>query len=276
MTQPLARRLPEPQRSELADGREILFFSNSATPPAPLADHRDLPSRPTSTPTELRRDPRTGDWVIIAPARQERTYKPPRQMCPLCPDPSGQSSEVPAEDYDVVVFENRFPSLSTAHAGSSFALPEASTELEVVAPGYGRCEVVCFTSEHDGSFAQLSPAQARLVIDTWAHRAADLLARDGVEEVFCFENRGEEIGVTLAHPHGQIYAYPFRTDRTSALLAEAGRYRAEAGADLFEAILAAEVSDGRRILVRTEHTTAFVPFAARWPAEVHIYPNRHV
>ncbi|MDL9945749.1 galactose-1-phosphate uridylyltransferase [Gordonia sp. ABSL11-1] len=271
-----AREISEPQVAELADGREILFFSTSEDPPVPGLDHRDLPSRPDSSPTRVRRDPRTGDWVMMAPARQERTYKPPRQMCPLCPDPSGRSSEVPAADYDVAVFENRFPSLSTARAGTGFILPDDDGGLEIEAAGYGRCEVVCFTSDHDGAFSGLSAARARLVVDAWSQRTEDLLSRDGVEEVFCFENRGEEIGVTLTHPHGQIYAYPFRTPRTTALLRTAADHRARTGTDLFESILADEIACGDRILVRTEHTTAFVPYAARWPAEVHVYPNRHV
>ncbi|RPA10314.1 galactose-1-phosphate uridylyltransferase [Gordonia sp. OPL2] len=271
-----ARDLPEPQVAELADGRELLFFSASEEAPAPGVDHRDLPARPNTSPTHVRRDPRTGDWVMMAPARQERTYKPPRQMCPLCPDPSGRSSEIPAADYDVAVFENRFPSLSTAHAGTGFSLPGDDGDLEIEAAGYGRCEVVCFTSDHDGAFSRLSAARARLVVDTWAQRTEDLLSRDGVEEVFCFENRGEEIGVTLTHPHGQIYAYPFRTPRTAALLRTAAEHRAQTGTDLFESIVADEIACGERILVHTEHTTAFVPYAARWPAEVHIYPKRRV
>ncbi|MGB3301420.1 MAG: galactose-1-phosphate uridylyltransferase [Gordonia sp. (in: high G+C Gram-positive bacteria)] len=270
------RVLPEPQRRLLADGRQIAYFSNAETPPEPGVDRREFTPRPTSSPTHLRRDPRTGTWVMMAPARQDRTYKPPRNMCPLCPDETGQSSEVPGTSYDVAVFENRFPSLSTASVGSDFTLPAPITDLEVQAPGYGRCEVVCFTDRHDGSFAELTVDQARLVIDAWSERTVDLLSRDGVEEVFCFENRGEEIGVTLAHPHGQIYAYPFLTERTAALLAEAQRYHAASGRDLFESILDAERSDGRRILLQTEHTTAFVPYAARWPVEVHVYSNRKV
>ncbi|GAC70078.1 galactose-1-phosphate uridylyltransferase [Gordonia soli] len=271
---PGPRALPTPVRAPLADGREILFFAQESEP-VPAADHRELPPQPTETPTLLRRDPQTGDWVMIAPARQLRTYKPPRQMCPLCPDPSGRSSEVPAADYEVVVFENRFPSLSTAHRGSGFALTADDGDLTVEQPGHGRCEVVCFSSDHEASFAGLTPERARLVVDVWAQRTTDLLGRDGVEEVFCFENRGEAIGVTLSHPHGQIYAYPFRTHRTRTMIREAQAHRAATGSNLFEDILAAETASGERILVRTEHTTAFVPFAARWPAEVHIYPNRH-
>ncbi|EUA20621.1 galactose-1-phosphate uridyl transferase, N-terminal domain protein [Mycobacterium xenopi 3993] len=78
-------------------------------------------------------------------------------------------------------------------------------------PGHGRCEVICFSSDHTGSFAALDVAHARLVVEAWRHRTAELMARPEVEQVFCFENRGEEIGVTLTHPHGQIYGYPFLT-----------------------------------------------------------------
>jgi UDPglucose--hexose-1-phosphate uridylyltransferase len=112
-----------------------------------------------------------------------------------------------------------------------------------------------------------------LVVDAWRHRTAALLATPGVQQVFCFENRGEEIGVTLAHPHGQIYGYSFVTPRTAAMMEQARKHR---GGNLFADLLAAEIADGSRIVARTHLFTAFVPFAARWPVEVHIYPNRFV
>ncbi|RMI34436.1 galactose-1-phosphate uridylyltransferase [Nocardia stercoris] len=263
--------MPTPVRGRLADDREILLYDSDT---GLGVDRRDLPRRSPLPVTTVRRDPRTGDRVIVAPARQERTYHPPRQMCPLCPDPDGRSSEIPAADYRVAVLENRFPALSTVGVPYR-AVPEANP-LRVEELGTGRCEVVCFSSDHDGSFAALSDEHARLMIDVWAHRTAELFARDDIAEVYCFENRGAEIGVTLAHPHGQIYGYPFRTRRTRDLLRTAAAYRAEHGTDLFESILADEIADRTRLLVRTEHTTAFVPFAARWPVEVHVYPNRHV
>ena len=105
------------------------------------------------------------------------------------------------------------------------------------------------------------------------NRTAALLATPGVEQVFCFENRGEEIGVTLAHPHGQIYGYSFVTPRTAAMMEQARKHR---GGNLFADLLASEIADGSRIVARTDLFTAFVPFAARWPVEVHIYPNRFV
>jgi UDPglucose--hexose-1-phosphate uridylyltransferase len=122
----------------------------------------------------LRFDRQTGQWVIIAALRQHRTYKPTADRCPLCPGPSGLTSEVPAPDYDVVVFENRFPSLSGA-GDAPFALPGAEADAFVSAPGHGRCEVICYPSDHTGSFAQLPIAQARLVVSAWRHRTTDLM-----------------------------------------------------------------------------------------------------
>jgi len=253
-------------RTTLADGRELLFFSLPGHTPAPVVDRRPLPPWEPGQ-SQLRFDQTTGQWVIIAARRQDRTYKPPPDQCPLCPGPTGLTSEVPAPDYDVVVFENRFPSLSGVGAVAS--VPDGFAPM----PGVGRCEVICFSSNHTGSFGELSEPHARLVVDAWRHRTAALLATPGVQQVFCFENRGEEIGVTLAHPHGQIYGYSFLTPRTAAMMEQARKHR---GGNLFADLLASEIADGSRIVARTDLFTAFVPFAARWPVEVHIYPNRFV
>lgn len=261
-----------PTHWTLADGRDLLFFSLPGHTPAPVPDRRPLPPRDPE-PSQLRFDRTTGQWVIIAAQRQDRTYKPPAEACPLCPGPSGLTSEVPAPDYDVVVFENRFPSL--AGAGATVTAPPDGAEF-ITAPGNGRCEVICFSADHTGSFADLPAAHAALVVQVWQHRTADLLARPGVEQVFCFENRGEEIGVTLAHPHGQIYGYPYLTPRTATMLAQAREHRNTHGTNLFADLLDAELADGARIVAQSDCFTAFVPFAARWPVEVHLYPNRQV
>ncbi|BBZ10569.1 galactose-1-phosphate uridylyltransferase [Mycobacterium branderi] len=258
-----------PTRAKLADGRDLLFFSLPGHTPAPVVDRRPLPERDPAQ-SQLRFDRTTGQWVIIAALRQDRTYKPPADQCPLCPGPTGLTSEVPVPDYDVVVFENRFPSL--CGTGSTLAVPDGFVPV----PGYGRCEVICFSSDHTGSFADLEASHARLVVDAWRHRTADLMGLAGVEEVFCFENRGEEIGVTLSHPHGQIYGYPYLTPRTAVMLEQAREHRNRFGRNLFEDLLAREVTDGSRVVARTSSFTAFVPFAARWPVEVHVYPNRFV
>lgn len=258
-----------PTRAKLADGRDLLFFALPGRHPEPVADRRPLPPRDAQR-SHLRFDAATGQWVIVAALRQDRTYKPPQDQCPLCPDPTGLIGEVPAPDYDVAVFENRFPSLSGAAAA-----PPAPDGF-ACAPGAGRTEVICFSSRHTGSFAELQAQHARLVVEAWRHRTRELMGMPGIEQVFCFENRGEDIGVTLTHPHGQIYGYPFLTPRTAAMLEQARRHRNTHGNNLFSDLLAHEVDDGSRVVARSASFTAFVPFAARWPVEVHIYPNRFV
>ncbi|GJF32827.1 galactose-1-phosphate uridylyltransferase [Kitasatospora sp. NE20-6] len=257
--------------TKLADGRELIYFDADDSA---LRDSADLrPLEPTASLSEIRQDPATGDWVTVAAHRQGRIYHPPADECPLCPSREGRLSEIPAPDYEVAVFENRFPSLATDAAAHVTGLDHP---VAVSGPGTGRCEVVCFTSDHGSSFADLDEAQARLVLDAWTDRTAALSALPGVQQVYCFENRGAEIGVTLAHPHGQIYAFPFTTPRTRRMAEAAAGHRARTGRNLFEDLLAAERADPVRVVLAGEHWTAFVPFAARWPYEVHLYPNRRV
>jgi UDPglucose--hexose-1-phosphate uridylyltransferase len=253
--------------TRLADGRELIYFDERDDASHPEVDRRELPPPPPAS--ELRYDPLTGEWVAIAAHRQSRTFLPPSDECPLCPSTPDRSTEIPAYDYDVVVFENRFPSLSRRVGPPA----EPATPFTPVRPGEGRCEVVCFTSDHDASFASLPLARVRTVLDALADRTAELSALPYVEQVFCFENRGVEIGVTLHHPHGQIYAYPFVTPRTRAMLAAA---RAYPGGNLFADILAAERAAAVRVVAENAYWTAYVPAAARWPFEVHLVPHRQV
>jgi len=258
--------------TRLADGRELIYFDESGDSVRDAVDRRVLPLPPSAS--ELRYDPLRSDWVAVAAHRQSRTHLPPSAECPLCPSTESRLTEIPASDYDVVVFENRFPSFS--HRAGDSAAP-LLPDLTPVRPGTGRCEVVCFTAEHGESFAGLTQARVRTVVEAWADRTADLSTLPGVEQVFCFENRGEEIGVTLHHPHGQIYAYPFVTPRTRQMLASARAYaETHDGANLFAAVLAAEQRADERIVAVNEHWTAFVPAFARWPFEVHVYPHRRL
>ncbi|MFI1732069.1 galactose-1-phosphate uridylyltransferase [Streptomyces acidicola] len=239
--------------TRLADGRELIYYDLRDDSVRDAVDRRPLER--TVTTSEVRHDVLLGDSVAIASHRQGRTYHPPADECPLCPSRGDRLSEIPDSSYDVAVFENRFPSL----AGHS-----------------GRCEVVCFTSDHDASFKDLTEGQARLVLEAWTDRTAELSHLPSVEQVFCFENRGAEIGVTLGHPHGQIYAYPFTTPRTALMLRSLAAHKeATGGENLFDAVLERELA-GERIVLQTEHWVAFVPYAAHWPYEVHLYPRRRV
>ena len=259
--------------ARLSDGREILYFDASDDAVRVLVDPRELPRSVSFS--ESRYDPVLDEWVGIAGHRQGRTFLPPTDQCPLCPSRPGLHSEIPSPEYDVVVFENRFPSFATDVPDVSPTVDEGG-QLFVRQAGAGRCEVVCFTSDHQSSFARLSPEQVRLVMQAWVDRTSELSGLPSVEQVFCFENRGEEIGVTLSHPHGQIYAYPFVTPRTRRMLDSARWHRERTGGNLFADVLAEELRAGTRVVARSEHWTAFVPAAARWPVEVHVYPHRHV
>ncbi|WP_031007262.1 galactose-1-phosphate uridylyltransferase [Streptomyces sp. NRRL F-5727] len=237
----------------LADGRELIYYDSrddavrAAVDPRPLA--------PVTSRSEIRYDELTGDHVAVASHRQSRTYLPPADACPLCPARDGRESEIPEESYEVAVFENRFPSLSG---------------------GVGRCEVVCFTDDHTASFADLDEERVRLVLDAWTDRTAELSALPGVEQVYCFENRGREIGVTLPHAHGQIYAFPYVTPRTALTRRRLDEHRRETGRNLFDDLVARERADAERVVLETEHWIAFVPYAAKWPYEVHLHPTRRV
>lgn len=257
----------------LADGRELFYYDERDDAVRDTPDRRDLPARATAA--HLRYDALTDEWVAVAAHRQGRTHLPPSDECPLCPSTPDRLTEIPADDYDVVVFENRFPAFEQDRTPPAGLTPP--TPYSPVRPGVGRCEVICFTADHDASFATLPESRVRTVLDALADRTADLSADPAVAQVFCFENRGVEIGVTLHHPHGQIYAYPFLPPRTRSLLAAARRHAATTGGRSLHAdVLAAERAAGVRVVAGNDHWTAYVPAAARWPFEVHLAPHRRV
>ncbi|WDG18591.1 galactose-1-phosphate uridylyltransferase [Microbacterium sp. Clip185] len=265
----------------LADGRELIYYDDPDTtlPPERSIDARELAPRPETA--TMRLDVLTGDWISIAANRQNRAFLPPAELDPLAPQTPTNPSEIPSR-YDVAVFENKSPSFGPALAAATDDAPAAVDPPRSLADlaeyglgrtrtSVGRTEVVCFSPEHAGSFGTQTVTRARTVIEAWADRTAALSALPGIQQVFPFENRGQEIGVTLPHPHGQIYAYPYVTPRTQRLLAALER----TGDDLFDRILEME-SQSERVILTGEHWTAFVPFAARWPLEVHLVPHRHV
>jgi len=257
--------------THLADGRELFYYDD---PDTALAEQRAVDRRTLSerAPTaRMRQDVLTGDWITFATARQSRAFMPPAHQDPLAPQTASNPSEIPAL-YDVAVFENKSPAFGPAtEMGTDRSVDAAPDSLFRERVSVGRCEVVCFSPEHEGSFASLTPTRARTVVEAWADRTAALCEIPAVEQVFVFENRGAEIGVTLPHPHGQIYAYPYVTPRTQRLLRSLERE----GADLFDRVVEVE-SRGPRVVLDAEHWIAFIPYAARWPLEVHMVPKRHV
>jgi UDPglucose--hexose-1-phosphate uridylyltransferase len=258
--------------AKLADGRDLIYFDDEGTSLSAdrKADHRELSERPNVA--EMRLDSLTGDWISIASARNGRAFLPPAHQCPLCPTSADNPSELP-DNFDVAVFENKSPAFGPdlLEADDPSYANGKSLELGSTRKSVGRCEVVVFGPEHLGALGSMSVSRVRTVIEAWAQRTEALQALPGVRQVFPFENRGQEIGVTLHHPHGQIYSYPYVTPRTAKLLTSIARY----GADLFQKTLEFEQASDR-VLIAGAHFTAYVPFAARWPIEIHLLPHRHV
>ena len=223
--------------------------------------------------SELRWNPILQEWVITATSRQERTFLPPKDYCPLCPTPPGSEfpTEVPLADYELVTFENKFPSLHPVP-------PEPAiepTDLYQVRPAQGVCEVILYTPAHEGTLADRSVSDIDRLIQVWTDRYLELGALDFVKYVMVFENKGQVIGVTLTHPHGQLYAFPFVPPKLQRELDSCREHRERTGRCLFCDVVQEERRDGRRIVWENDGWLAVIPFYARWPYEVHVIAKAH-
>ena len=253
--------------AKLSDGRDLIYFDdeNSGLSQSRRQDKRAPQERPETA--NLRFDPLTSEWITIASHRQQRAFLPPANACPLCPSTDLNQSELP-DNFDVAVFENKGPAFGPSIAeiehpnGNVFGF---STQA------HGRCEVVVFSPEHQGSLASMPEDRIQTVITAWQDRTSQLQSMPGIVQVFPFENRGEEIGVTLHHPHGQIYGYPFITPRTQKLISGIERV----GPDFFEQLAEFEFAS-ERVVLESESFVAYVPYAARWPVELHMMPKRQL
>jgi UDPglucose--hexose-1-phosphate uridylyltransferase len=255
-----------------ADGRYLYYYAFDAPPPQLIAA-TELARGDDGV--ELRWNPLLGEWSIVSTGRQDRTFLPPDERCPLCPTPSAASftTEIPSATFEIAVFENRFPSFRL-DAPQVLATPGADS-LVRRARAAGLCEVVVYSPDHDATLASLTGEQARHLVDVWADRYAELAELDDVRYVFIFENRGKEIGVTLTHPHGQIYAFPFIPPRVEREHAAAAEHHARTGRCLACDVVARERADASRIVAETAGFVAYVPFAARLPYEVHVAATEH-
>lgn len=253
---------------KLFDGRDLYYFDDAQTrlSDSRKPDTRESAERPKTA--QLRFDPLTSEWITVASHRQQRAFLPPAHSCPLCPTTETNLSELP-DNFDVAVFENKGPAFGPELG--QIEHPNGKPRFGFSTTAFGRCEVVVFSPEHTGSLAQMPLQRIRTVIAAWMNRTRELFAMEGVVQVFPFENRGEEIGVTLHHPHGQIYSYPFVPAKTKVLLESVAAHQG----DFFAELVAFESGSERKVL-DSEHFVAFVPYAARWPLEIHLLPKRHI
>jgi UDPglucose--hexose-1-phosphate uridylyltransferase len=222
--------------------------------------------------SERRRDPTTGEWITFSTRRQDRTFLPQASACPLCPTkPGGPETEVPRNSYQVVVFDNKFPSFMPEPP--PVGIP--GSEQFLVAPAVGAAEVVVYSDQHGLTMAAMSPQRIEQVIAVWADRYSELGSRDEIRYVFIFENQGVEVGATIPHPHGQIYGFPDIPPRPLQELDMATQHLHARGTCLHCDVVARERADGLRIVAENRSFTAFVPFAPRFPYELHIAARRH-
>jgi UDPglucose--hexose-1-phosphate uridylyltransferase len=249
------------------DGRVLLLYGRAPIPegleaPNPAGAEAAAPN------AHLRWHPLRGEWVAYASHRQNRTFLPPPEYNPLAPttDPASPT-EVPAGPWDVAVFENLFPALTLrAHDPPELAVPTA--------PGTGVCEVIVFTQDASASLGTLPLWHLELLIEVWADRYLELGGRPEIQYVYPFENRGVEVGVTLHHPHGQLYAYPFVPPVAARELEQQRAYYERHGRGLLEDFIAREVRERVRILYEGPHAAAFMPVCARYSYEIWVAPKR--
>ena len=239
------------------DGRELRLYSRTPitgdiTAPSPFADA--LHANP-----HLRWHPLRGEWITYAGYRQTRTFLPPPEYNPLAVTLSDDNpTELPVGDWEVAVFDNRFPSLSLeAHDAPALIVPSQ--------PATGKCEVVVYTQDANASLGTLPLPHIELLLEVWAERTRMLGDDPRLQYVLPFENRGAEVGVTLNHPHGQIYAYPVVPPVPARMQQQALEHYRTHGRGVLEAMISEEIADGRRLLYRGEHALAFVPACARYP-----------
>lgn len=262
-------------RFDRADGRYVYYYAWDHAPPRVLASGEQArgAGRGDRERIELRWNALLGEWVVVSTGRQDRTFLPPAEYCPLCPMASEDAfpTEIPSPGYEIAVFENRWPSFRPD-------APETRDEgpLSRRARAAGICEVVLYSSAHEATLAGLPEAHVRRLVDVWADRYAELAARDDVAYVFIFENRGKEIGVTLTHPHGQIYAFPYIPPHVATEHAAAEAHATSSGsACLLCDLVAMERAHGARVVAERPGFVAYVPFAARVPYEVHVAATEH-
>lgn len=246
------------------DSRHLTLYGRE-----PVALHGPVPSPfpEALTPNpHLRWHPLRGEWITYAAYRQGRTFLPPPEYNPLAvtSDPANPT-ELPAGAYDIAVFDNRFPSLTQA----SHNPPQLIVET---APAAGRCEVVVFTQDPHASLGSLPLTHIELLFQVWGDRTTRAASDPNIRYVLPFENRGVEMGCTLHHPHGQIYAYPFVPPVPARMQEQEKAFYATHQRSLLSHMIAKEMQSTVRILYQGTHAVAFVPAWARYPYEVWVAP----
>ena len=214
---------------------------------------------------ELRYDPLTNDWIMIASHRQNRPQMP-KDWCPFCPG----SGKVP-DNFDVLEYDNDFPALS-----QNPPVPDdVAAGPYKTAPCHGKCEVILYSKEHTVTLPELPLPHVRKLVDLWCERHNIISADEKIKYVFIFENRGEVVGVTMPHPHGQIYGYPFIPKKLELECASMKKHKKETGKCLICDMMETEISEKKRIIFENEDFVVFIPFFSAYPYGLYIVSKAH-
>ena len=214
---------------------------------------------------ELRYDPLTNDWIMIASHRQNRPQMP-KDWCPFCPG----SGKVP-DDFDVLEYDNDFPALS-----QNPPVPDdVAAGPYKTAPCHGKCEVILYSKEHTVTLPELPLPHVRKLVDLWCERHEIISADEKIIYVFIFENRGDVVGVTMPHPHGQIYGYPFIPKKLELECASMKKHKKETGKCLICDMMETEISEKKRIIFENEDFVVFIPFFSAYPYGLYIVSKAH-
>lgn len=214
---------------------------------------------------ELRYDPLTNDWIMIASHRQNRPQMP-KDWCPFCPG----SGKVP-DDFDVLEYDNDFPALS-----QNPPVPDdVAAGPYKTAPCHGKCEVILYSKEHTVTLPELPLTHVRKLVDLWCERHNIISADEKIKYVFIFENRGEVVGVTMPHPHGQIYGYPFIPKKLELECASMKKHKEATGKCLICDMMETEISEKKRIIFENEDFVVFIPFFSAYPYGLYIVSKAH-
>jgi UDPglucose--hexose-1-phosphate uridylyltransferase len=251
------------------DGRALTLYSRRPLSHRPEQAPSPFPE-PLAGEPHLRWHPLRSEWVTYAAYRQNRTFLPPPEYNPLgVTTDDDHPTELPAGDWDIAVFDNRFPAL---HPDAAWA-PQLTVET---APARGKCEVVVFTQDAGAALGRLPLDHIELLLEVWGERTAVLGAAEDVHYVLPFENRGAEVGVTIHHPHGQIYAYPAVPPLPLRMQRAQQHHYDTHGRGLLRELIERELAAQQRVLYVGPQAAAFVPPCARYPYEVWVAPREPV
>ncbi len=215
---------------------------------------------------ELRYNPLLKDWVMIASHRQNRPQMP-RDWCPFCPG----SGRVP-DHYDVYKYDNDFPALSQHPPVPD----DVATELFKTAEAYGKCEVILYSPDHYTTIPQLPTEHVRKLVDLWCERFEELSRDQKIKYIFIFENRGEIVGVTMPHPHGQIYGYSYIPKKIAIELEASREHYETRGTCLICDLMNEEIKEQKRVIFENEDFVTVLPFFTDYPYGMYIYSKKHV